>query len=92
MLAPRFCLLYTVVCIGSGGRALRLEAGGCVGCCTQACLDYPEPPPTAEGIKTWRKSLKNEPGKVIIHPGLQGDMQPEGRTYECSHFIACGGR
>jgi hypothetical protein len=47
----------------------------------QACLDYPEPPPTAEGIKTWRKSLKNEPGKIIIHPGLQGDMQPDGRTY-----------
>jgi hypothetical protein len=47
----------------------------------QACLDYPEPPPTADNIKTWRKSLKNEPGKVIIHPGMQGDTQPEGRTY-----------
>lgn len=44
-------------------------------------MDYPEPPPTAEGIKIWRKSLKNEPGKIIHHPGSLGDLQPDGLTY-----------
>ena len=50
-------------------------------CVCQACLDYPEPPPTAEGIKIWRKSLKNEPGKIVHHPGQLGDLQPDGLTY-----------
>ena len=35
---------------------------------SSACLDYPEPPSTPEGIKKWRKSLQQEPGKVLIHP------------------------
>ena len=48
---------------------------------SSACLDYPEPPSTPEGIKKWRKSLQQEPGKVLIHPGQMADKQPDGRTY-----------
>ena len=46
-----------------------------------SCLDYPQPPGTPEHVKVWRKSLKHEPGKVVIHPGLMGDVQPNGLTY-----------
>ena len=46
---------------------------------SSACLDYPEPPSTPEGIKKWRKSLQ-EPGKVLIHPGQMAD-----RTYDAMH-------
>ena len=44
---------------------------------SSACLDYPEPPSTPEGIKKWRKSLQQEPGKVLIHPGQMADKQPD---------------
>ena len=47
---------------------------------SSACLDYPEPPSTPEGIKKWRKSLQQEPGKVLIHPGQMAD-----RTYDAMH-------
>ena len=46
-----------------------------------ACLDYPQPPATPPHVKTWRKSLKHEPGKVVIHPGMMEDVQPNGLTY-----------
>jgi len=46
-----------------------------------ACLDFPEPPKTPPHVKTWRKSLKHEPGKVMVHPGLHGDRQADGLTY-----------
>jgi len=32
-------------------------------------------------VKTWRKSLRQQPGKIVHHPGSLQDLQPNGRTY-----------
>ena len=47
----------------------------------RACLDYPPPPGTPDHVKTWRKSLRQQPGKIVHHPGSLQDLQPNGRTY-----------
>ena len=41
------------------------------------CLTFEERPATPPHVKTWRKSLREEVGKVVVHPGLLGDAQPE---------------
>eukprot|EP00759_Apiculatamorpha_spiralis_P016670 PhF_6_TR2275/c0_g1_i2/m.3942 len=42
------------------------------------CLIQNKPPPTPDGVRKWRKSGQNDPGKIVIHPGLQGFSPPQG--------------
>ena len=55
---------------GAQGRQLGEQT-------TALCMEIGERPPTPPHVQKWRKSMYENPGQRVVHPGMIGDFKAD---------------